>query len=422
MESLKCKYCGKELKKGLKSFCNRECSSKFQNKQVTKICLECGKEFVVGLNRANAAKYCSYECKGKAKIKETHEIRICKVCGKEFNEYKNKKREICSDNCRKEWNAKSENKIARLAATEQGIIKKYGVKRVTMLPQFKDKVNNTKRVKYGDKLEQIVKKGKKTKLENHGNENYNNIEQGRKTKLENHGDENYNNRPKFNETMQELYGVDWAMQSEELRQRAINTWLIKYDANNPMQNANVILSVKNTKDIKYGDSGYNNFNKTRKTKKLKYNDEYYNNSKKTQQTLMNLYGVNNAFLIRNVKSNGILISKPQKRVYEAALSAYKSALLEEFLKDVMHSVDIYIPELHTIIEVYGDYWHCNPKMFDSTYYHSQLHMTAQERWDSDAIRIKKFTDSGYKVIVLWERDIKRYKKKGALVEYIKKML
>lgn len=61
-----------------------------------------------------------------------------------------------------------------------------------------------------------------------------------------------------------------------------------------------------------------------------------------------------------------------------------------------------------IIEVYGDYWHCNPLFYQSGDIVSfpGRKSTAQEIWDRDMERERILSKFGYKVIVVWEYDIK----------------
>jgi len=59
----------------------------------------------------------------------------------------------------------------------------------------------------------------------------------------------------------------------------------------------------------------------------------------------------------------------------------------------------------TVVECFGDYWHCNPGKYTSDFYNKSLHMTAEEKWEKDSARIKKLESLGYKVNVLWESDI-----------------
>ena len=69
-------------------------------------------------------------------------------------------------------------------------------------------------------------------------------------------------------------------------------------------------------------------------------------------------------------------------------------------------VDILIPSQKKIIECYGDYWHCNPSVYGPDYYHKNLKMAAQEKWDKDKKRLDFLRGQGYDIKVLWEKDIK----------------
>lgn len=63
-----------------------------------------------------------------------------------------------------------------------------------------------------------------------------------------------------------------------------------------------------------------------------------------------------------------------------------------------------------IIEIYGDYWHCNPNInkpySNPDWYHNKLHMHSSDKWMADALRKSMLEEFGYKVYVLWEHDIK----------------
>jgi len=64
-----------------------------------------------------------------------------------------------------------------------------------------------------------------------------------------------------------------------------------------------------------------------------------------------------------------------------------------------------------LIEYNGDYWHCNPLLYEPDYFHDLLDMTAKEKWDNDSKKISFAKDKGYKVLVVWERDYKNNKDK-----------
>jgi G:T-mismatch repair DNA endonuclease (very short patch repair protein) len=78
----------------------------------------------------------------------------------------------------------------------------------------------------------------------------------------------------------------------------------------------------------------------------------------------------------------------------------------QYIKEINHAYqcDILIPVQNgiiqkTIIEVDGDYWHCNPLKF------SMPNQMQKEQIERDKIRTLELIDKGFRVIRLWETDI-----------------
>ena len=57
-----------------------------------------------------------------------------------------------------------------------------------------------------------------------------------------------------------------------------------------------------------------------------------------------------------------------------------------------------------IIEFNGDYWHCNPKMYEAGYFNKNKSLTAKKIWNYDLKKIRTAEKYGYQVLVIWERD------------------
>lgn len=58
-----------------------------------------------------------------------------------------------------------------------------------------------------------------------------------------------------------------------------------------------------------------------------------------------------------------------------------------------------------VIEFYGDYFHCNPRIYtDPNFFNTTIHMTAAEKWKYDYRRLAAFRKNGYKVLIVWEQD------------------
>lgn len=65
-------------------------------------------------------------------------------------------------------------------------------------------------------------------------------------------------------------------------------------------------------------------------------------------------------------------------------------------------VDVLIPSEHMVIECFGDFWHCNPAVFPN----GPTHDTHRKQPEKDQRRIAALRARGYRVAILWERDIR----------------
>lgn len=70
-----------------------------------------------------------------------------------------------------------------------------------------------------------------------------------------------------------------------------------------------------------------------------------------------------------------------------------------------------IDSLHkTIYEFLGDYWHCNPKLFDGNKIHPFYQKPNKEVLEYTFLRFEVLKRLGYEVKYIWERDWKNFKK------------
>lgn len=70
-----------------------------------------------------------------------------------------------------------------------------------------------------------------------------------------------------------------------------------------------------------------------------------------------------------------------------------------------YTVDFLVDKKY-IVECYGDFWHCNPHQYTSSYFNKGKKKTAEEIWERDNQRKEYFQKMGYKFLCLWESDIK----------------
>ena len=77
------------------------------------------------------------------------------------------------------------------------------------------------------------------------------------------------------------------------------------------------------------------------------------------------------------------------------------------LSDSYHQADIVIEPNH-VIEVFGDYWHYNPKKYDgeSIVKVKRKERKVKEVWKYDKYVIDGIKKQGYKVFVVWESELK----------------
>jgi len=68
-----------------------------------------------------------------------------------------------------------------------------------------------------------------------------------------------------------------------------------------------------------------------------------------------------------------------------------------------------------IIEIYGDYWHANPSMFQPDDVISTIKMTASDKWLYDKKRKKYLEQKGYDVTIVWESEFSSKKIKSLVV-------
>jgi very-short-patch-repair endonuclease len=97
------------------------------------------------------------------------------------------------------------------------------------------------------------------------------------------------------------------------------------------------------------------------------------------------------------------LTKPHKKIIEYLSDLNISHISEKYI--LGHCRDIYCPEHNLVIEVDGDYYHCNPKKYNSTFFHLHHQKTAQEIWDKDKKQTETLIENGYRVLRLFESDI-----------------
>jgi len=128
-----------------------------------------------------------------------------------------------------------------------------------------------------------------------------------------------------------------------------------------------------------------------------------------------------SMLTKRFDNKSYTISKPERELFDSLSIKLDGHLIEKqkWISN-KYAVDIMIDN-KICIEFYGDYWHCNPKIFESTYYHSLIDMVASEKWEHDKKRIEYIQKCGYKTYILWENTWNDDKNKALndIIKFIK---
>ncbi len=69
-----------------------------------------------------------------------------------------------------------------------------------------------------------------------------------------------------------------------------------------------------------------------------------------------------------------------------------------------YNVDFLVEDKY-IIEVYGDFWHCNPQKYSYDFFNRGKKKTAAQIWKRDECRKTHFESLGFKFLSLWESEI-----------------
>jgi very-short-patch-repair endonuclease len=139
-----------------------------------------------------------------------------------------------------------------------------------------------------------------------------------------------------------------------------------------------------------------NFSKLIKERKTGFCNE--NTQKKIKEIFLLRTGINNPG--KYVKKH--FISKKQTEIFQE-LQPYNFET-EKYIGK--YRVDFINYSKKIVIEIYGDYWHANPKIYNENFYNKNKQMIAKEIWKYDEERKNYIIANGYKFFSFFESEIK----------------
>lgn len=120
---------------------------------------------------------------------------------------------------------------------------------------------------------------------------------------------------------------------------------------------------------------------------------------------------------RRRAENSISMSKKNEILLKEKRSSLEEKVLpyligyENNVQISYYNVDFLNRQTNHIIEIHGDYWHCNPVIYPDEYIHPYFKVTAKERQRMDERRKQVLESMGYQVTVVWESDLDKFIKK-----------
>lgn len=137
----------------------------------------------------------------------------------------------------------------------------------------------------------------------------------------------------------------------------------------------------------------------------------YFNSPEFKEKRINILLAKYGTLITRAKSTSKGHLKMKKLLIENnIITEHEINILDRYI------IDEFDRNKNVCIEFNGDFWHCNPNIFDKEYFHPIIKMTAEEIWKRDKRKYNKLKNNKYDVFIVWESDnlddkIKEYKLK-----------
>lgn len=186
--------------------------------------------------------------------------------------------------------------------------------------------------------------------------------------------------------------------NEKTRNKFKETCLNKYGDTNVLGKKSPIYYERNkTVEEKYG---------------VKNVFQLANVKEKSKETLIKNFGVTHPIYIQTRYKNCGRKSKNHKKIENLLKElniSYESEKIKKFSKNSYNPrPDIIIENMNLVIEIYGDYWHANPNFYKDSDLIKRWYgnITAKEIHENDKKRIEQIESFGYKVIIIWETDIK----------------
>ena len=185
-------------------------------------------------------------------------------------------------------------------------------------------------------------------------------------------------REKYKSTCLNKYGVSNVSKSDEVKQKKKESFIENYGVDNIFKTDEFKDSINDIMLSKYGVKRIGGW-------------DYLTDEQKIER-------------IKKLNSGGS--SKLEKRVGKILVEMGVNFETQFELKGKVY--DYYIKGVNILIEVNGDFWHANPRKYKATDIipFPKKEVIAESLWKKDEKKLNIALKSGYKVLPLWEMDIR----------------
>lgn len=205
---------------------------------------------------------------------------------------------------------------------------------------------------------------------------------------------------KYENTCREKYGVNNVSKLKEIKNKKKETFMKNYGVDN------IFKDEEFKKWILENNFAWNNLTKEQNEDRIK---KQANSIKKYWHRMTDEY------------KTGVLYKYDFSSKLETKITEALTQLNISYETPFPHKgkiFDIRIKNSNILIEVNGDYWHCNPTKYkedDFVNFPYKPKTKVIDVWNKDKNKKELAEKSGYKVIYLWENDIN---KSNNLVEFV----
>jgi len=208
--------------------------------------------------------------------------------------------------------------------------------------------------------------------------------------------------PKRKKTVKARFGVDNPSQSEEIKKKKSDTFYKNYGVDNIFKSIDFQNSLDTFYLFKHG-LNFHDFQKKR-SKKVWENKTIEEKNQWLKDSILSDTAASNRGWGGYQSSSGE--NQISNILTNLNISHTRQFYLKNNNKRFFYDICIYNSKI--IIEFNGDYWHANPELYkpDDVIKYPWGETKAKDIWQEDNFKQSVAKNRGYKIILIWEKEIK----------------